>query len=86
MEAVEDLEKLAETCLENAKILKQHLLSNGHPLPTFDQNGPISYPSMSPEAEAARLQLRHASKTLNELASGPDHIGQYAMDCVWHSD
>lgn len=80
---VEDLEKLAEICLASAKSVKEYLAAHNHPQPTFDQNGPASFPQMGPEAERARITLRAASKTLYDLASGPDEpICQYTYDIV----
>jgi 6-hydroxytryprostatin B O-methyltransferase len=74
----EDLEKLAETCLATAKQIKEYLAANKHPQPTFDQNGPSSFPAATPEIQHARLDLRTAAKRLYELASGPEDI------VTWH--
>lgn len=83
MADVEDLERLAEACLATAKVVKNYLSANGHPQPTFDQNGPAHFPVMSSEADLARAQLRNAAKTLYDLTSGPDEpVGPYAYYIV----
>ncbi|KAK2003340.1 O-methyltransferase [Colletotrichum falcatum] len=69
-----DLETLGEECRALAKRLKHHLASNGHPQPSFEATGPAEYPSLDPEAEVTRQQLREAAKTLLELASEPDDV------------
>ncbi|EFQ36626.1 O-methyltransferase [Colletotrichum graminicola] len=69
-----DLETLGAECLALAKKLKHHLASNGHPQPSFEVTGPIEYPSLDPETEVTRQQLREAAKTLLELASEPDDV------------
>ena len=74
----EDLEKLAEICLSTAKQIKEYLSSNKQPQPTFDQNGPSSFPAATPEIQQVRLDLRTAAKRLYDLASGPDDI------VTWH--
>ena len=68
----EDLEKLAETCLETARNIKQYLASNGHPQPSFDQNGPEAFPPMPEQLLMAQLKLREASLRLHDLACPPD--------------
>ncbi|KIW83888.1 hypothetical protein Z517_03134 [Fonsecaea pedrosoi CBS 271.37] len=73
-----DLEKLAETCLAAAKQIKQYLADNNHPQPSFDENGPSSFPPATPDFQQTRLELRTAARRLYDLASGPDDI------VTWH--
>ncbi|RMZ82908.1 hypothetical protein DV736_g6630, partial [Chaetothyriales sp. CBS 134916] len=68
----EDLEQLAESCLESAKALKQYLSSKGYAQPTFDQNGPESYPPLPPHIEIEQLKLIEASSKLRDLAAPPE--------------
>ncbi|KIY03592.1 uncharacterized protein Z520_00283 [Fonsecaea multimorphosa CBS 102226] len=75
----EDLEKLAETCLATARQIKEYLSAKNHPLPSFDENGPSSFPpGATPEFQQTRLELRTAAKRLYDLASGPDDV------VTWH--
>ncbi len=80
----EDLEALAETCLQTAKQIKEYLASNKLPQMTFDQNGPSFFPPTAPpEIQGARLDLRAAARRLYDLASGPDDIlTWHAYNCV----
>ncbi|KIW97629.1 uncharacterized protein Z519_01213 [Cladophialophora bantiana CBS 173.52] len=74
----EDLGKLAETCLSTARRIKQYLSASNHPQPSFDENGPSSFPAATPEIQQTRLELRTAARRLYDLASGPDDI------VTWH--
>ncbi|ETI25769.1 hypothetical protein G647_02543 [Cladophialophora carrionii CBS 160.54] len=74
----EDLEKLAETCLATARQIKEYLAANKQPQPTFDQDGPSTFPAATPEIQRARLDLRTAARRLYDLASGPEDI------VTWH--
>ncbi|KIW20342.1 hypothetical protein PV08_00917 [Exophiala spinifera] len=76
---VEDLEALAQTCLETAKQIKGYLAAQKLPQPTFDQNGPEFFPPVTPEIDGARLDLRAAAKRLYDLVAGPDEV------LTWHS-
>jgi hypothetical protein len=80
--ATEDLEQLAETCLATAKVIKEHLASNGHPQMSFDENGPSTFPDVPPNIQYARLTLREAAQRLDQLCAGPDDIGFYSYYIV----
>ncbi|OQV11194.1 hypothetical protein CLAIMM_15064, partial [Cladophialophora immunda] len=74
----EDLERLAETCLAAARQIKEYLAANNHAQPSFDENGPSSFPAATPEFHQTRLELRTAARRLYDLASGPDDV------VTWH--
>lgn len=73
-QTVTDLETLAEQCLSAARAVKAQLAAQKAEQPTWEQNSAFTWPTLEGDGEAARLQLRCASKALYELSSGPDEI------------
>ncbi|ETN39886.1 uncharacterized protein HMPREF1541_06112 [Cyphellophora europaea CBS 101466] len=72
MDTTDDLEKLAEQCLSSAKAIKSFLKAQDLPSPTFDQNGPTSFPRVPPSLQQARLDLRASAKRLHGLMREPE--------------
>jgi hypothetical protein len=72
MDSIDDLEKLAETCLSSARAIKECFVANDFPQPTFHENGPTAFPPVSPQLQLARLNLRAASQRLNDLMRNPE--------------
>lgn len=73
-QTVTDLEALAEQCLSAARAVKAQLAAQKAEQPTWEQSSAFKWPQLDGPGEAARLQLRCASKALYELSSGPDEI------------
>lgn len=69
-----DLEELGKACLTTATTIKNYLASNNLPQPSFDKNASPVFPATTPEIQMARMQLRTATKTLYDLATGSDEI------------
>lgn len=76
---ITDLEKLAEICLDNARILKAALAENDAPQPTFSLDSPPAWPELGAKAAQARLAVRNASKELYELSTGPAEMVSNAL-------
>lgn len=70
-----DLTDLAAHISSAAGLVNQFLVSNGHPMPSFDVNGPATFPAAPEEVMAARRQLMDAAQTIFELTFTPaEHL------------
>lgn len=64
------LASLAATIAETASGLAAQLSNNGHPAPSFAEDGLVDYPK-TPEVMGARMQLLDAVTDMYRLAMGP---------------
>ena len=66
-----DIEELAELCLQSAKKLKEFLVKSGSDKLGFDAKAPPLFPKGDDTIQRTREDLRNAAKTLNDLVTGP---------------
>ncbi|KAL1987596.1 hypothetical protein VTN96DRAFT_3196 [Rasamsonia emersonii] len=74
---------LAAQISSAAKVVNDFLVSNGHPQPSFDVDGPPTFPSAPAEVVNARRQLLDASQAIFDLMFSPaEHLRWLA--CRYH--
>lgn len=75
---------LAAQISSAAKVVNDFLVSSGHPQPSFDVNGPPTFPSAPAKVANARRQLLDASQAIFDLMFSPaEHLRWLA--CRVHS-
>ncbi|RAQ45531.1 O-methyltransferase [Aspergillus flavus] len=67
------MEELTRSLVNDVEVLNNHLVSTGHPLPSFDRHTPtVVLPNdASPDAHAARERILDNALRLFQLAAGP---------------
>ena len=67
------MEELSRSLVNDVEVLNNHLVSTGHPQPSFDRQTPtVVLPAgASPDAHAARERILDNALRLFQLAAGP---------------
>ncbi|KAI9727413.1 MAG: hypothetical protein M1834_008419 [Cirrosporium novae-zelandiae] len=83
MASTPSIDDLADQISASTKIISNFLKSNNLPQLSFDKNAPLEFPHAPEDILAARRNLREATKTLYDLATGPsEHLRWLA--CHYH--
>ncbi|KAB8262555.1 S-adenosyl-L-methionine-dependent methyltransferase [Aspergillus pseudonomiae] len=67
------MEELSRSLVNDVEVLNNHLVSTGHPQPSFDRQTPtvVLHAGASPDAHAARERILDNALRLFQLAAGP---------------
>lgn len=85
MAPFETLTELSQAIAQQVKTITEILDRNGQPQPSFDIDGPITYPPIG-EVQEARLLLINSATRLLQLATGPAEsvITTFLNVCVYN--
>jgi len=65
--------ELATLIFANTEKIEEYLIANSLPLPSFDEDGPVTL-QLSPELQAARSAALNATTELHALLQSPDEL------------
>jgi hypothetical protein len=65
---------LSQTITRETAIVDQYLKTHGGPFPSFEADGPASFPKLPENVLKARLEVLRATNELKDLVTGPSEI------------